>query len=273
MAATAPAKYSVIAETRQTLDITDEAAVMAAVVRSGARWVINGAAYTAVDRAESEPDAARAINDMAVGNVARATARSGSRLLHISTDFVFDGESNRAYLPTDRPHPLSVYGATKLAGEQRAFEEAKDAIIVRTAWVYASTGRNFVLTLLRLLREKDEVRVVADQIGAPTWASGMAQVLWSLIDESAAAGIYHWTDMGVASWYDFATAIQDEALALGLLGRVIPVIPITTAEYPTPARRPAFSVLDTRSTRGSVNAPARHWRHNLRMMLNELRTA
>jgi dTDP-4-dehydrorhamnose reductase len=125
---------------------------------------------------------------------------------------------------------------------------------------------------LRLLREKDEVRVVADQIGTPTWAPGIAQAIWSLIEVSAAGGIYHWTDLGIATWYDFATAIQDEALARGLLVRAIPVIPIATSEYPTPAQRPAFSVLNTQATRALVSAPARHWRHNLRMMLNELRS-
>jgi dTDP-4-dehydrorhamnose reductase len=124
--------------------------------------------------------------------------------------------------------------------------------------------------MLRLLREKDEVRVVADQIGTPTWATGIAQAIWGLIEVSAAGGIYHWTDLGIATWYDFATAIQDEALAQGLLVRAVPVIPIATSEYPTPAQRPAFSVLNTQATRALVSAPARHWRHNLRLMLNEL---
>ncbi len=273
VAACAPATHSVVVKSRRDLDITDEAALAAALAGSGADWVVNGAAYTAVDRAETERDAARDINGMAVGALARVTARARARLLHLSTDFVFDGKSNRAYLPTDRVNPLSVYGASKLAGEQQVLNEGGDAIILRTAWVYASTGKNFALTMLRLLRERDEVRVVSDQIGTPTWATGIAQAIWSLIDESVAGGIYHWTDLGVASWYDFATAIQDEALALGLLVRAVPVIPISTADYPTPAQRPAFSVLDTVSTRALVSAPARHWRHNLRMMLNELQTA
>jgi dTDP-4-dehydrorhamnose reductase len=191
-------------------------------------------------------------------------------LAHLSTDFVFDGKANRAYLPADTPNPLSVYGASKLGGERRLLEQGGDALIVRTAWVYAATGRNFALTMLRLLRERDEVRVVADQIGTPSWAVGIAQALWGLIEAGAEPGIYHWTDLGVASWYDFATAIQDEALERGLLGRAVPVIPISTAEYPTPAQRPAFSVLNSESTRAVSSAPARHWRHNLRMMLDEL---
>ncbi len=271
--ACAPASHSVLEKSQQDLDITNESALMSAVAGSGADWIVNGAAYTAVDRAESEADFAREVNDTAVGVMARAAARSGCRLLHLSTDFVFDGRSNRAYLPTDRTNPLSVYGATKLGGEQQVLEHGRDAIVLRTAWVYASTGRNFALTMLRLMRDKDEVQVVADQIGTPTWATGIAQAIWGLIDSAAAAGMYHWTDLGIATWYDFAVAIQDEALSRGLLSRAVPVIPISTADYPTPATRPAFSVLNTEATRALVKAPARHWRHNLRMMLDELRTA
>ena len=271
VAASVPANHTVMVKSRQDLDITDESALTAALAGSGVDWIVNGAAYTAVDLAEKEPERARNINDTAMGLLARAAARAGSRLLHLSTDFVFDGKSNRAYLPTDRTNPLSAYGATKLGGERQVLEHGDDAIILRTAWVYASTGRNFALTMLRLLREKDEVRVVADQIGTPTWVMGIAQAIWGLIDVSAAGGVYHWTDLGVATWYDFATAIQDEALERGLLVRAVPVIPIATSEYPTPAQRPAFSVLDTQSTRALVSAPARHWRHNLRMMMNELR--
>jgi dTDP-4-dehydrorhamnose reductase len=273
VAGCAPGNHSVLVKSQQDLDITNESELMSAVAGSGADWIVNGAAYTAVDRAESEADAAREINDTAVGVMARAAARSGCRLLHLSTDFVFDGKSNRAYLPADRTNPLSVYGATKLGGEQQVLHHGRNAIVLRTAWVYASTGSNFVLTMLRLMRERDQVRVVADQIGSPTWAAGIAQTIWALIDASAAPGTYHWTDLGIATWYDFAVAIQDEALARGLLSRPVPVIPIATADYPTPAQRPAFSVLNTESTRALVTVPARHWRHNLRMMLDELRTA
>jgi dTDP-4-dehydrorhamnose reductase len=270
VAASVPKHHTVIVKTHKDLDIADEVAVTSALADSGADWAVNGAAYTAVDLAETDLKQARKINDTAVGILARATVGAGCRLLHLSTDFVFDGQSNRAYLPTAPTNPLGVYGVTKLGGEQQVLKHGGDAIILRTAWVYASTGRNFALTMLRLLREKDEVRVVADQIGTPTWATGIAQAIWGLIEVSAAGGIYHWTDLGIATWYDFATAIQDEALARGLLVRAVPVIPIATSEYPTPAQRPAFSVLNTQSTRALVSAPARHWRHNLRLMLNEL---
>jgi dTDP-4-dehydrorhamnose reductase len=273
VAAAVPRNHTVIVKTRKDLDIADATAVESALTGSEFDWIVNGAAYTAVDLAETEPEQARKINDTAVGVLALATAHAGCRLMHLSTDFVFDGRSNRAYLPADATHPLSSYGRSKLGGEQRILEQGGDAIILRTAWVFASTGKNFVLTMLRLMRERDEVRVVHDQIGTPTWATSVARAIWGLMDADAAAGIYHWTDLGVATWYDFAVAIQDEALSRGLLTRAVPVIPIPTAAYPTPATRPAFSVLNGESARSVVASPAQHWRHNLRMMLDELRAA
>ena len=143
--------------------------------------------------------------------------------------------------------------------------------MLRTSWVYAATGKNFVLTMLRLMREKPQLSVVCDQIGAPTWAASIGHAIWALIDEQAAPGIYHWTDLGVASWYDFAVAIQDEAVSRGLLARTIPVMPISSSQYPARAKRPAFSLLDTASTRAAAKLSGDHWRHNLRKMLDELR--
>lgn len=267
----APGQHAVVARTRAELDITDEKAVAQALTGQGYHWLINAAAYTAVDRAEDEPAAATAINDTAVGIVSRTAAQAGCRMLHLSTDFVFDGQAARAYRPQDPTQPLNAYGAGKRAGEERALQSG--AVVLRTAWVYAATGRNFVLTMLKLMRERAEVRVVADQIGTPTWAHGIAAAIWGLVGVQAQSGIHHWTDLGVASWYDFAVAIQDESLARGLLTRRVPVLPITTAEYPTRARRPAFSVLDSNATRALTGAPARHWRHNLGLMLDELRAA
>lgn len=266
-------RHEVIAKARAELDIADAAEVGRIMAAAKPDWVVNAAAYTAVDLAEDEPARAASINDAAVGILADAAARIHGRLLHLSTDFVFDGSSNRAYLPSDIPHPLSIYGATKLAGERRALESGAAAIVLRTAWVYAAAGKNFVLTMLKLMRERDQVRVVGDQIGAPTWATGLGTVIRELLEAQAPAGIYHWTDLGVASWYDFAVAIQDEALARGLLPRAVAIVPIATKEYPTRATRPAFSVLDTKATRAAITTPALHWRHNLRMMLDELRAA
>jgi len=268
-----PEGCDVAVKARSELDIRDEAAV-STLLRTGRwDWIVNGAAYTAVDLAEKESEAAHGINAVAVGILARNAAQIGARLIHLSTDFVFDGRSNRAYLPTDATNPVSVYGASKLGGEALALESGGGPIVLRTAWVYASTGKNFPLTMLRLMRERDEVRVVCDQIGTPTWAVGIAGAIWGFIESNATPGLYHWTDLGVASWYDFAVAIQEEALERGLLTRSVPVLPIPTNAYPTPAQRPAFSVLNTDSARLAVPFPAQHWRHNLRMMLDELRAA
>jgi dTDP-4-dehydrorhamnose reductase len=266
-------QHELFIRTRAEVDIADAESLDRALAEAKADWVVNGAAYTAVDLAEEKPELAAAINDAAVGVLAAAAARAGARLLHLSTDFVFDGASNRAYLPHDPPNPLGVYGATKLAGEKRALDGGCAAIVLRTAWVYAAAGKNFVLTMLRLMREREQVRVVADQIGTPTWATGIACAIRDFLEAQAPAGVYHWTDLGVASWYDFAVAIQDEALERGLLKRAVAIVPIATSEYPTRARRPAFSVLDSSATREVVAAPALHWRHNLRMMLDELRAA
>jgi dTDP-4-dehydrorhamnose reductase len=272
IAAAVPSQHQIVSRTRAELDIVDDKAVARTLSEVRADWVVNAAAYTAVDLAEDQQAQAIAVNDTAVASIAQAAAQAKCRLLHLSTDFVFDGESTRAYLPNDRTNPLSVYGSSKLGGERHVVAGGA-GIVLRTSWVYAASGKNFVLTMLRLMTEKDRINVVCDQIGTPTWAASAAAAIWGLIDAQAAPGIYHWTDLGVASWYDFAVAIQDEALARGLLSRAVPILPIHSSEYPTRARRPAFSVLDSASTRSLITAPARHWRHNLRMMLDELRAA
>lgn len=263
--ATAPVGAVVTAIDLPDLDLTDFAAVRARIVADRPDLVINAAAYTAVDKAESDEGLAQAINAGAVGAIAGALAETGGRLVHVSTDFVFDGSSARAYLPNDQRNPLSAYGRTKAAGEDAA---GGDALIVRTAWVYTAGGANFVRTMLRLMAERDSVSVVADQIGAPTWAPGLAATIWALVAKDA-RGLFHHSDAGVASWYDFAVAIQEEALAIGLLTRAVPIIPIATADYPTPARRPAFSLLDCSGTRAMLGDGHTHWRVNLRRMLLE----
>lgn len=259
----------VIALDRAALDIGDGDAVMAAVAAHRPDLIINAAAYTAVDRAEQAPEAAAQINHHAVQHLADAATALGARLVHVSTDFVFDGMHHRPYRIDDSPRPLSVYGATKWAGEQAALSAPK-SLIVRTAWVYGADGANFVKTMLRLMAERDEVRVVADQIGTPTHAVSLARAIWALAGQGV-AGIAHVTDAGVASWYDFAQAIQDEAVAIGLLDRVVPIVPIATEDYPTPAIRPAFSVLDKTATWALLGVPAAHWRAELGQMLHQLK--
>jgi dTDP-4-dehydrorhamnose reductase len=265
LVAVAPVGAAVTALTRAECDLADPALITAAIAAHRPDILINAAAYTAVDRAESEVDIAMRINGEAVLVMRDALAAHGGRLVQVSTDFVFDGTSSCAYAPDARRNPLSTYGLSKAAGEDAAGGEA---LIVRTSWVYAAGGGNFVRTMLRLMRERDELRVVADQIGAPTLASGLAETIWSLIDKKV-TGLFHHRDAGVASWYDFAVAIQEEAMALGLLTRSIPITPIATSAYPTPARRPAFSLLDDSATRALLGDAPPHWRVNLRTMLKE----
>lgn len=265
LAATVPPGWTCVALDRAGLDLADGPSIRAVVEAHRPDLILNAAAYTAVDRAESEEALATAINGTAVGLLREAADSVGAHLVHISTDFVFDGTSSRAYRPGDPLAPLGAYGRSKAAGEVLA---GKEATIIRTSWVHAAGGANFARTMMRLMRERDEVRVVADQIGAPTWASGLARVAWAL-GERRAGGVFHHSDAGVASWYDFALAVQEEALALGLLERAVPVVPIATSDYPTPAARPAFSLLDSSATRALLGWPAVHWRVNLRHMLKE----
>jgi dTDP-4-dehydrorhamnose reductase len=259
---------------RAELDISDDRAVAALVAESRPDLIVNGAAYTAVDRAESEPEHAARVNDIGAANLARAAAASGARLIHLSTDFVFDGSSSKPYLPDDPPNPVSVYGATKLAGERSVRALLPDAsVILRTAWVYDATGKNFLRTMLRLMKERGTVRVVADQVGTPTAAHSIAQVIWAIAAHPGIAGVFHWTDAGVASWYDFAVAIAEESGLAANQSNPVTVVPIETKDYPTPARRPRFSVLDKTATTSALGIEARHWRQNLRKVIGEISVA
>lgn len=262
-----PAGVTIVALARNDLDIGDEAAVMALVAAQAPDLIVNAAAYTAVDRAEGEAALARRINGDAPGYLARAATAARARFVHVSTDFVFDGTASSPIAPDTLVAPLGVYGASKAAGEAAVLAEP-GTLVVRTAWVYGAGGKNFVATMLRLARAGNPVRVVADQIGTPTHAAGLARAIWALA-AAGATGVHHWTDAGVASWYDLAQAAIDEAAAIGVLTRPPPVVPIATADFPTPAARPAYSVLDKTATWALLGAPARHWRDELRDMLQE----
>lgn len=254
----APAGTQLVATDRATVDIGDRARVLAFAGESKPALIINAAAYTAVDKAESEQEVAYRINRDGAAHLAEAAQRSGARLIQVSTDYVFDGRKSTPYLPDDATNPLNVYGASKLAGERAVQETCGGAaLIVRTAWVYSAQGVNFVKTMLRRMREREEVRVVCDQVGTPTHAQGLAGALWRFAERPELRGIYHWTDAGVASWYDFAQCVRAAAsrIAPGDYGRVVP-IPAT--EYPTPARRPAYGVLDKSSTWKEIGY-GRHW--------------
>jgi dTDP-4-dehydrorhamnose reductase len=263
-----PPDLDVVGLGRDALDITDEASVRERFIAERPDVIVNTAAYTAVDRAEDEPDAAMAVNAGGPANLARQAAETGCRLVQVSTDFVFDGERPLPYPPDAETAPLGAYGRSKLEGERLALGIlGASATVVRTAWLYSSRGNNFVNTMLRLMSERDRIAVVADQVGTPTWTLGLARAIWAIVGRPSVSGIHHWTDLGVASWYDFAVAINEEAVAAGRLASPAQVIPITTAEYPTDARRPAFSVLDTRQTRDLLGLPGEHWRFRLRRML------
>lgn len=256
------------------LDIGDAQAVMSSIQSQRPDLIINAGAYTAVDKAESEPLLAERANTSGPHNLAVAAAATGARLLHISTDFVFDGTASRPYA-TDAPtNPQSTYGRTKWGGEEAVRRVLPDkSVVLRTAWVYAAEGNNFVRTMLRLMAAKGAVRVVADQIGTPTAAQTLAQVIWVLAARPDVSGTYHWTDAGVASWYDFAVAIAEESAVIGLLPAEVRVDAIATEDYPTPAKRPSYGVLDKRSLLAKLSVPAHHWRCNLRTVLKEISNA
>jgi dTDP-4-dehydrorhamnose reductase len=231
--------------------------------------IINAAAYTAVDKAEQEPAAADRINHGAVREIAELCRRNSIFLTHISTDFVFSGRHFKPYQPDDPPDPESIYGKTKLAGEQAVRKTLDEFLIIRTAWLYSSHGSNFVKTMLRLMQEKPEINVIDEQIGTPTWAHGLARAVWTSLDKNI-QGIFHWTDAGVASWYDFAVAIQEEGIRAKLFEKAIPILPVASSQYPTPAQRPMYSVLDKSSFWRKLEIKPVHWRVQLRSMVKEI---
>jgi len=267
----APAGVRVLSLDRAALDITRPQDLRQALADLRPDWVLNAAAYTAVDRAESEEALALCINAEGAGHLAAACASTGTGLVHISTDFVFDGESGHPYTPDAKPAPLGAYGRSKLAGERAVLAAHPRALVIRTGWVYSRFGGNFVKTMLRLMAERDSLSVVCDQIGTPTWARGLAQAVWAAVDRPLLQGIYHWSDAGVCSWYDFAVAIAEEGMAAGLLSRTPEVRPIPAIEYPTPARRPACSVLDKQQSWRDLGVAPIHWRVQLRAMLQDLK--
>jgi dTDP-4-dehydrorhamnose reductase len=265
-----PADGEVIACAHADLDVGDGDAVRECIRRHRPAVIINAAAYTAVDKAESETALAQRINAQGPDHLAAAANACGARLIHISTDFVFDGAASTPYQPEAATNPLSVYGKTKRDGELAVLGGLPQrSVVVRTAWVYAAFGANFLRTMLRVMRANGTARVVADQVGTPTAARSLAEALWRIAGNVEIRGIHHWTDAGAASWYDFAVAIAEDGAQLGLLPPDVAVTPITTADYPTPARRPSYSILDKRSLASFGLTPI-HWRKRLRSVLKEI---
>ncbi len=261
------AGWNVAAMSHADFDITDGVAVEAALREAQPDVVINCAAYTAVDHAESEPELAAAVNTEGGRNVARAAAAIGAPIIHISTDYVFGGDGREPYLPDAPTGPVGVYGRTKLDGEIAIREEAPYHAIVRTSWVFSHRGSNFVKTMLRLSAERDELRVVNDQVGRPTSSADLAEALLvtadALLENEARSGTYHFANAGETSWFGFAQAIFEEGGAAH--GARSPrLVPVSTEEFPTPARRPAYSVLDTSSFTATFDVVPRPWRDALR---------
>lgn len=262
---TAPGWMEVNGISSGDCDLSDVPMLTARLVVEAPDLILNAAAYTAVDGAESDEATARAINAEAVAVMVEAMASTGGKVVHVSTDYVFDGMTPVPSAPDAQRNPQSAYGRTKAEGEDKL--RAED-LLVRTAWVYEAGGANFVRTMIRLMNEREDLGVVADQVGSPTWATSLARTIWGLV-EKGESGTFHHSDAGVASWYDFAVAIAEEAHAVGLLTRIPVIRPITAADYPTPARRPSFSLLDCRATRAALGDDPVHWRTNLRLMLKE----
>lgn len=256
---------------REKMDLTQPNIIRQIIEEMKPNFIVNAGAYTAVDQAETEVELAHNINGIAPKIMAETAQKLGATLLHVSTDYVFDGQKNTPYLEENMTNPLSSYGKSKLAGENGIKEACQSYIILRTAWVYGTYGKsNFVKTMLRLGKEREEIRVVSDQVGSPTWTKDIAEAITKLLQQHSARGVYHFTNSGVASWYDFAVAIFEEAKHLGFPLKIRQVIPITTAEYPTPAKRPAYSVLSNQKISAILGTHPPYWRDSLRQMLKQL---
>lgn len=254
-----------------TLDICDASAVCSFVQEQKVDYILNCAAYTAVDKAEDNEEVCLRINQDAVRNLGVAAEKGGAKVVHVSTDYVFDGTNHCPYVETDLTCPVSVYGKTKLAGEQVLQEVCPDSVVIRTAWLYSEFGSNFMKTMLRLGSTQDKIRVIFDQVGTPTYAGDLARAMLAIVDKaekgSFVPGIYHFSNEGVCSWYDFTVSI------LRLAGIDCPVIPIETKEYPTPAARPHYSVLNKGKIKATYGMVIPHWEESLRVCLHNSKQA
>ena len=272
--ASCPPDLELIATSRDELDLSKQEACRAAVERHRPDWVLNAGAYTAVDRAEEEPDLAHAVNGGAPRAFAEAIRQQGGRLLQLSTDFVFNGRQGSPYRVEQPRDPLGVYGASKARGEEAIEAVLGDngqATVLRTSWVMGPVGRNFALTMLRLHRERDQLGVVADQVGCPSSTLNLAAACWRVISSRAEQPpVLHWCDAGAASWYDVSVAVGELAAEQGLIDRPANVRPICTENYPTPAQRPAYSLLDCCSSREQLELDGEHWRQALRTVLSAI---
>ena len=266
------ADFQFVALARTQLNIADADMVTAVLAELHPAVIVNAAAYTQVDKAESDSDSAYLNNEAGTAALAHWAVEHGARILHISTDFVFGGSSTTPYLPDAQTNPLGVYGASKLAAEEalQAITQ-QGSTIIRTSWLYSEYGNNFVKTMLRLMQARDTLSVVDDQLGSPTSTHSLAKLIFAMIPKEDTSGVYHWTDGGSISWFEFAQEIQSQALQAGLLSKAIPISPIATSEYPTAARRPAYSVLDRSRAQADFECPSQDWKEQLAEVIDELK--
>jgi dTDP-4-dehydrorhamnose reductase len=268
---TAPPQFEVVGLGRSECDITDTEQVDAAMGAHRPDVVINAAAFTAVDEAERQPALAYAVNATGTGNIARGAETVGARVIHVSTDYVFDGTSREPYRPESAPNPLSVYGGSKLGGEKEVQGWSSNFLIIRSSWLYASHGKNFLNTILSRLQASRSLSVVNDLTGVPTAARSLALTIWECAEHSELRGVHHWVDGGTATWYDFAMAIQEIALDRALVDKPVPIAPVSWKEYAAPALRPPYSVLDAQSLSKSIGRQPRPWRSWLGEVIDETR--
>jgi dTDP-4-dehydrorhamnose reductase len=253
---------------REQLPINDKAEVEKFFDEYQPDYLVNCAAYTAVDKAESEKDVANEINGIAVGNLAMICKQYGTKFIHISTDYVFNGRASTPLEETDEVDPVNAYGASKLLGEQLALQNNPESIIIRTSWVYSFYGKNFVKTMIRLMNEKESIGVVNDQIGSPTYAADLAQVIMQIVSSGNwRSGIYHFSNEGIISWFDFANEIKR------LIDSYCVINSLTTVQFPTPARRPKYSVLDKTKIQQTFSVQLKDWKESLRTCIEKLKSA
>lgn len=265
----APAGIELLLLGRDQLDMGEVTQERLASVLNGADAIVNASAYTAVDKAESEPELAYQINADAIKTLAIYTAESGLPFIHVSTDFVFNGDSITPYPPRSAKDPQSVYGASKAKGEDYLQQYNPKATCIRTSWVYSTHGNNFVKTMLKLMNDRDSLGIVADQMGSPTYARDLAGFIWHCL-ANPVAGILHYSNEGLCSWYDFAAAIYLLGKQKGLITTDCCLSPIATEDYPTPAKRPVYSLLDKRETKVKTQVTMPHWLDSLNNMMDRL---
>ena len=260
--------------TDREVDITDPAAIMDFIQRQAEpfKWIINCAAYTAVDKAEDDRENCRLLNTEGAGNIAKVACKTGARLIHISTDYVFSGRGNRPYTEEDATDPIGVYGLTKRDGELEVLEKNTKSYIIRTAWLYGKYGNNFVHTMFRLMKEKGEVKVVDDQKGSPTWTRDLSETIITLLHASGTKaipyGIYHFTNEGEVTRFDFAKEIYTQARALHLLSNKCKIIPCASDDFPAKVKRPEYSVLDKTKIKDTMGITIPKWNISLEKFLN-----